>query len=87
MNHTVTIQNYTYNPATLTIARGDYVSWTNRDSMQHTATRTDDPAFDTGLIAPGTASAPIQFSAATMNEGAAYSCRPHPFMHGTIIVI
>jgi len=87
MNHTVTIQNYTYNPATLTVTTGDYVSWTNRDSMRHTATRTDNPAFDTGPITPGTTSAPIQFFAATTSEGNAYSCRPHPFMHGTIIVI
>lgn len=38
MNHSVSIKGMKYNPATLTIQKGDTVTWTNDDSMTHTAT-------------------------------------------------
>ncbi len=87
MNHEVIIENHSYSPATVIIAAGDSVTWKNRDAIRHTATRTEEPQFDTGLIAPGSASTPIEFSTPTEARGIDYSCRPHPFMVGTVIVV
>lgn len=70
----------------LTISVGDTVTWHNRDAVRHTATRTDPPPFDTGLIQSGTTSNPQQFLVATNNDGIGYFCRPHPFMQGVVVV-
>ena len=50
---TVTINNYTFTPATLTVHPGDTVIWTNQDSIPHTATALDGKSFDSGAIDPG----------------------------------
>lgn len=77
----VEISNFAFAPASLTIAKGTTVTWTNRDSAQHTATG-DNGEFDTGLILQSQ-SANVTFNnAGTFN----YHCTPHPFMKGTIIV-
>ena len=83
-DHTVKIQNFSYDPASLAIEAGDTVTWQNLDDMAHTATRTADPMFDTGLIRPGQ-----QSDAATINWAPGtydYACRPHPFMSGKLVV-
>ena len=36
--HAVAIHRFAFEPATLTISRGDTVTWTNRDTAPHTAT-------------------------------------------------
>jgi len=41
----VTIQNFAFSPATLTVKVGDTVTWTNQDSAGHSATA-DDNSFD-----------------------------------------
>jgi plastocyanin len=38
MDHPVTIKGMKYDPAVLTIKKGDTVTWTNQDGMTHTAT-------------------------------------------------
>src|SRR5215469_12197031 len=48
----VTIQNYTFSPATLTVKTGDKVTWTNQDSVGHSAPA-DQGGFDTGVLAQG----------------------------------
>ena len=78
---TVTIANYSYSPATLTIKVGDTVTWTNQDSVGHTATA-DDNSFDTGILTKGK-SGTITFNKAGTYP---YHCTPHPVMKGTIIV-
>lgn len=67
-----------------TIVAGTTVTWTNNDLTNHTAT-SDQQVFDTGVIAPGTTSAPITFN----TPGAfSYHCIFHSsFMTGTITVI
>lgn len=82
--HIVRIENHTYLPSSLSIQRGDTVVWENDDAMSHTATRAEDPKFDTGLIRSGTRSSAITFDVPTGTYG--YICRPHPFMHGQIVV-
>jgi plastocyanin len=77
----VTIADFAFSPASLTINVGDTVTWTNNDSATHTATATDG-SFDTGELAQG-ASGSITFdTAGTFN----YICSIHPQMTGTIIV-
>jgi plastocyanin len=77
----VAISGFAFSPATLTINVGDRVTWTNSDSVTHTATATGG-AFDTGDIAEGQ-SASVRFTKAGTY---AYSCTPHPSMTGTIRV-
>lgn len=79
--HSVLIENFAYGPKTITIKRGDRVTFTNRDSMGHTATA-DDGSFDTGMIEQG------QSKTITFAHPGSYSyhCTPHPNMKATIIV-
>lgn len=77
----VTIQNFAFSPATLTVKVGDKVTWTNKDSAGHSATA-DDGSFDTGVLAQGQ-SGSITFSKAGTYT---YHCSVHPMMKGTIIV-
>ena len=77
----VTIQNYAFSPATLTVKVGDKVTWTNQDSVGHSATA-DDNSFDTGVIAQGQSGSTTFSKAGTYT----YHCSVHPSMHGTIVV-
>jgi len=77
----VTIQNFAFSPATLTVKVGDTVTWTNQDSAGHSATA-DDNSFDTGIIAQGQSGSNTFTKAGTYT----YHCSVHPNMHGTIIV-
>lgn len=77
----VIIQNFTFSPATLTVKVGDKVTWTNQDSVGHSATA-DDGSFDTGVLSQGQ-SGSITFSKAGTFS---YHCSIHPNMKGTIVV-
>jgi plastocyanin len=80
-DQSVSIANFAFAPATVTVTVGDTVTWTNTDAVVHTATASDG-SWDTGDIAEG-ASASITFQAAGTF---AYICTPHPAMTGTVIV-
>jgi len=71
-------QSYSPNPGS--VKAGQTVSWTNSDSIAHTATGT---GWDTGSIAPGQTSPPIQFSTAGAFD---YHCSIHPTMVGRLNV-
>jgi plastocyanin len=83
--------NPSYEPAKLTVKKGDAVTVVNDDSAPHTATNgegPDDPktgkSFDTSLIMAGK-SAKIDTS--TLDAGDyPYHCTVHPFMKGTLSV-
>lgn len=78
----VTIADYTYEPADLTVAAGTTVEFTNEDSTPHTATSNQSGAFETGSIDTGK-SAEVKLE----KPGTyAYYCAFHPFMKGTIKV-
>lgn len=77
----VGIDNFTFNPQTLTVKAGATVTWTNKDDIPHTvaavnrqfkskALDTDD-AYSFTFTTPGTY---------------AYFCSLHPHMTGTIVV-
>jgi plastocyanin len=77
----VTIANFAFDPATVTVNVGDSVTWNNQDGTAHTATA-GDASFDTGNIAAG-GSATITFDTAGTF---AYVCSIHPQMAGTVVV-
>ena len=78
---TVTISDFKFAPATLTVKAGAKVTVTNDDSATHTATA-DGGAFDTGDLDQG-ASKTITLSKAGRY---AYHCQIHPYMKATIVV-
>jgi plastocyanin len=77
----VTIRDFEFDPADVTISVGDTVTWTNDGPSTHTATA-NDGEFDSGQLAPG------QSYSHTFNQAGtyAYICQIHPNMKGTITV-
>jgi plastocyanin len=77
----VSIDNFTFTPAVLTIAPGDAVTWTNADDVPHTVTATDhsfrSKPLDTNDRFSQTFAMPGKY---------VYFCSIHPHMTGTIIV-
>ena len=78
----VTISNFAFSPATITVPVGTTVTWTNKDSASHTVTADDGKAFDSKGIAQG---ATFTFTFATAGTYA-YHCAVHPDMKATVIV-
>jgi plastocyanin len=77
----VSIVDFEFQPATLTVAQGTTVTWTNNGTQNHSATG-DAGEFDTGIMAPGQSGSFTFANAGTFN----YHCTVHPFMLGTITV-
>jgi plastocyanin len=81
-NRTVTIQDYTYKPASITVPKGTTVIFANRDSTPHTATSKESGVFESGSIDTGKTGKITLEKTGTF----AYYCVFHPFMKGTIVV-
>ena len=77
----VNINNYKYSPSTIKVKKGGSVTWTNNDSVAHTATG-DNNEFDTGLLNKGESKTVNFTEAGTF----AYHCTPHPYMKATVVV-
>ena len=77
----VTIDNFTFSPATLTVPSGTTVTWTNQDDMVHTVTEANRGFSSQGLETGDT-------YAHTFTEPGtyAYFCALHPRMTATVIV-
>lgn len=78
----VTIDNFKFMPASLTVTRGTRITVGNHDVTAHTATADKGSSFDTGDIDPNS-SATITLSRPGTYK---YHCSIHPFMHGTLVV-
>jgi plastocyanin len=80
----VSITNFAFTPATLTIIAGGAVTWTNNAPLvTHTVTNDDGSSisFD-HMVAPNET-----FSVHFTQSGTYhYHCNIHPFMHGIIVV-
>ena len=78
---TVTITNFAFDPATVTIAKGDAVTFVNGDDTIHSIVADDgrfhSDGLDTGDKFTFTSSQPGTFT---------YHCGLHPFMTGEIVV-
>lgn len=77
----VEIKDFAFSPATLNVKVGDTVTWTNQDSVGHSATA-DDGSFDTGILAQGESNTVTFTEAGTFS----YHCTPHPNMTATVVV-
>lgn len=81
-SHAVAIHDFVYEPATVTVAVGDTVVWTNADFVPHTATARD-TLWDSKEIA-GSGGA---WRLVARRPGRhAYHCTYHPNMRGTVEV-
>lgn len=77
----VSIVNFSFRPADISVAVGTTVSWTNGDSVSHT-TSSDDDAWDSGTLSSGDS---FQFVFDTPGTYL-YHCNIHPQMKATITV-
>ena len=77
----VTIDNFAFAPATLTVKAGTTVVWTNHDEEPHTVAASDgsfhSPGMGTGATYSHTFGAAGKFD---------YVCSIHPMMHGSVVV-
>ncbi len=78
----VTISDFKFAPASLTVKSGAKVAVTNDDSAPHTATADDGHSFDTGTLDQGS----TQTISVTKPGTYAYHCTVHPYMKGTFVV-
>ncbi len=77
----VSIDNFAFAPATLTVKAGSTVVWTNRDEEPHTVAANDGSFHSPGMGTGATFS--HTFSTAGTFD---YVCSIHPMMHGTVVV-
>ena len=80
---TISIDNFSFSPATLTVKAGTTVTWVNHDDIPHTVVSADtprafkSPPMDTDGSFSFTFSKPGSFS---------YFCSIHPKMTGKVVV-
>lgn len=79
---TVTIDDFAYKPAILTVQAGTTVRFVNRDSEAHTVTGPRG-VFDSG----GLDTAGVWTHRFDRPGRYAYFCALHPYMKGTIVVV
>lgn len=75
----VTIQNFAFSPATITINKGGTVTWTNRDSAPH---QISGNGFQSEVLGNGQSFIFTFNTAGTFD----YICLIHTYMKGKIIV-
>ena len=79
----VVIDNFAFNPPTLTVAAGTRVTWVNRVDVPHTATSSAKPR----LFHSGTLDTDDHFAHVFTSPGTyEYFCAVHPHMTGRVIV-
>jgi plastocyanin len=77
----VKIDNFTFEPETLTVAAGTTVTWTNRDDIPHTVVSTD------GVFRSKVRDTGETFSYTFAKAGTyPYFCSVHPKMTGKVVV-
>ena len=79
---TSSMSNIAFAPAAITAKVGDVIGWTNKDTVQHTATLKSDPTCTTPNIGNGETGS-LVFNVAGTYE---YFCKIHSSMTGTITV-
>ena len=81
----VEIQNMAFSPSKIIVKKGTTVTWTNKDSVQHTVTPDDESADFEGseMLAQG------ETYSVTFNTTGTFSyhCQPHPDMKATVVVV
>jgi LPXTG-motif cell wall-anchored protein len=77
----VSIVDFSFQPATVTIDTGDSVTWTNNGDAPHTTT-SDSGVWDSDILDPGQSFTRVFDTAGTFP----YHCNVHPSMTGTVVV-
>lgn len=77
----VKVSGLGFEPAVLTVHRGDRITWENTDLIVHTVTASAHE-FDSGDLAGGRSWSFVVQQRGTLK----YGCRYHPNMKGTLIV-
>jgi plastocyanin len=81
--HTITIKQYAYTPAGMTLSQGDTVTWTNQDTVEHDVSVTHGPAsFHSPMLAKGQSWSHTFTTAGTYS----YVCSVHPDMVASLTV-
>ncbi|UKY53458.1 cupredoxin domain-containing protein [Streptomyces inhibens] len=79
----ITIKDFTFKPAALTVRPGARVTVVNQDSATHDVTATGPKAFGSGSIGPGRT---VTFTAPAKPGRYRYICTIHPYMKGSLTV-
>jgi LPXTG-motif cell wall-anchored protein len=77
----VSIADFSFSPASITVSVGQMVTWVNTGPSDHTVTA-DDTSFDSGTMADGDSFSHTFSSAGTFS----YVCAIHDEMKGTVVV-
>lgn len=77
----VSIDNFAFAPANLTVPVGSTVTWTNKDEEPHTVVANDGSFHSPGMGSQATFS--YTFTKAGTFD---YVCSIHPYMHATVVV-
>lgn len=81
--NSVSIANFAFSPAAITVKKGVTVTWTNNDSTTHTVTEMDNQdGPNSGNVAPGKTYTFTYNTTGTFK----YRCSIHPSMTGTVTV-
>jgi plastocyanin len=78
--HRIVISSMKFNPAELTIRKGDTVEFVNQDLVVHDITQLPDKTWSSSNLSPG------QTYKITLRMNTLYYCSIHPVMKGSIIV-
>ena len=81
LSKVILIEDYSFSPAEIRIAKGTEVIWKNNDGVEHTVTGTDG-SFDSGTLGPDGVYKKRFDKAGTYS----YACDMHPGMSGSIVV-
>ena len=78
---TVSIQDFFFSPANVSVPAGTTVTWVNEGNVPHTVT-SDDGQFDSGVLMPGDSYTVMFKGQGTIT----YHCAIHPSMTGSVTV-
>jgi plastocyanin len=78
----VDIKDFTYSPNPVEVPAGGTVTWTNNDTVPHTATAEDRAVLQSGTLNPGDSFSQTFAEPGTFD----YFCEFHANMKGTIVV-
>jgi plastocyanin len=80
--NSVSISDFTFLPSVITIKKGDGVTWTNKDSAQHTIVSDSGSEISSTSLSKGGTYSHTFSSSGTFS----YHCSVHPSMKGKVIV-
>ena len=80
--HAVAIENMAFNPASVDVALGDTVEWTNKMGLPHTVTPDNGEFPGSGPLSQGGTFSHVFDEAGTVS----YHCEIHNSMKGAVVV-